>query len=117
MKSSNFINVRKFVLCFVSLFYVIGFAGCESTPKASEVSKTSSKNETAVQKQKEAGDSPDVVFVKKLQAELNKGNIEGALKLFDSLPEELEGDKDLTVLEASLCLSAGKFDKAKKIAG
>lgn len=75
--------------------------------------------ETAVSKEEpkkeEPKDPPEVAFAKKLQAKLESRDIEGALALFDSIPDEIAGEKDMIFLHASLYISAGQLDKAAEI--
>ena len=62
-----------------------------------------------------AGESESVIFAKKLRDELQNGSIDGALMLFDSLPESLLDDVDLKKLHASLLISAGQYKEADRI--
>ena len=111
-------SVFKEIVIGTMLIFSLPFLGCESTPApetkkiATEVSETEKieKKEIAVE------ETADVVFVKQLQKELSKGNIDGALKLFDSIPEELAGDKDMNILHSSLYISAGDLENANVIA-
>lgn len=57
-----------------------------------------------------------IEFVSELQNFLNSGDIEGAVRHFDSLPASLKDDEDLQILKASLLLSAGRLDEAQSVA-
>ena len=97
---------------------VIMLPGCASSPKKDAVSpsepavsesKTSKKAEN---KKKEPEDPPDVAFAKKLQAKLENGDLDGAIALFDEIPADIAGTKDMNILHASLLISAGNLEKA-----
>jgi len=60
----------------------------------------------------EPQDPPSVAFAKMLKAELAKNNIEGAIALFDNLPEGLEMDTELKLLLASLYYSDAQYQNA-----
>ena len=59
--------------------------------------------------------SENVIFAESLRTHLDKNDIDGAIKLFDTLPAKLASDKELKILKASLLLSAGKLDEASHI--
>ncbi len=54
-------------------------------------------------------------FAEELQKSLIKGDINGAIELYKNIPENLKGDVDLRILEASLLLSANRLNEAKTI--
>lgn len=54
----------------------------------------------------------NVIFAQKLQEELNKGNVKGAIALFDNMPKELKDDQDLKLLLASLYISDHDYENA-----
>lgn len=54
-------------------------------------------------------------FAEELQKSLIKGDINGAIELYKDIPENLKGDVDLRILEASLLLSANRLNEAKTI--
>ena len=83
-----FIIFAALSLCFFS---------CKTTPVATE---GASKK------------SPEVIFAEKLQAALEKGTIEDALALFDTMPKNLESSYDITLIRASLLVSANRLDEA-----
>ena len=58
--------------------------------------------------------SADVAFVRELQALLSANDIAGALASFENLPDELKENIQLEILRASLLLSAGRTEEAKK---
>ncbi len=60
---------------------------------------------------------PDnLVFAEQLQALLQKGDIDGAISLFNKMPKKLEKDEDLQMLLASLYISKGEYDNAVAVA-
>lgn len=63
----------------------------------------------------EPEDPPEVSFAKLLREKLEKGDLQGALALFDEIPEEIAEDKDMILLHASLCISAGDLSKAAEL--
>lgn len=58
----------------------------------------------------------NVAFAQQLQLALEKGNVEAAIKLFDSIPKELENNIDFKIILASLYISNGQYDKATQTA-
>ena len=106
---------RILLIIFTVLTFSFGFYGCKTTP----VSETSGIPETleeesveVVPEPVEEPDPPNIAFAKKLQALLAKGDVKGAIALFDDIPEELKDDLDLKLVLASLYVSAGDYDKA-----
>lgn len=63
-----------------------------------------------------AQNSSEIQFVEKLSGVLENGTLSEGIALFDSIPESLENDTSLMCLKASLLLSAGETESAKKIA-
>ncbi|MBO4640576.1 MAG: tetratricopeptide repeat protein [Treponema sp.] len=61
-------------------------------------------------------DPPNIVFAKQLKELLDKGDVKGAIKLFDDIPAELKDDLDLKLVLASLYVSDGNYDMAIKVA-
>ena len=59
-------------------------------------------------------DPPNIAFAKQLKALLDKGDIKGALNLFEYMPEELADDIDLKLVHASLYVSDADYDNAIK---
>ncbi len=53
------------------------------------------------------------IFMNELQAALENGNYDSALKLYDSIDEDLGKDFNLRVIKASLLVSAEKYDEAR----
>ncbi|MCQ2597318.1 MAG: tetratricopeptide repeat protein [Treponema sp.] len=107
-------------------------AGCASTPKTdenkapteetavTETVKEDKKSEKKAEKKpepkkEEPKDPPDVAFAKKLREKLSANDIQGALALFESIPESIAGEKDMIFLHASLLISAGDLEKAGEI--
>lgn len=98
-------------------------AGCAGTPENTatetpEAPKTveKQKEEPVPEPVREPEDTPEVAFAKKLRAKLNKNDINGALELFKTIPEEIAADRDMVFLHASLFISAGRYDDAKAVA-
>lgn len=93
-------------------------AACASTG-TSEAGSSDNTEAPSTEKQEtkkeEPKDPPEVAFAKKLQAKLESRDINGALALFDTIPEEIAEDKDMVFLHASLYVSAGKLDKAAEL--
>lgn len=58
----------------------------------------------------------EIQFVEKLGAALEKGSLEQALEIFESIPAELKDDTELLCLKGSLLLSAGKIQEAGQTA-
>lgn len=85
-----FILFAALSLCFFS---------CKTTPVVEE------KNEKSL----------EVLFVEKLQAALEKGTVEDALLLFENMPENLKSNYDITLIHASLLVSANRLDEASKM--
>ena len=56
-----------------------------------------------------------VNFAQDLQKNLMEGNIDKAIQLYDTIPENLKNDADLMLLKASLLLSVNRIDDAKAI--
>lgn len=59
--------------------------------------------------------SDEAGFALQLQENLQKGSLEGAIALFDSMPDSLSSNQDLQKLRASLLISAGKTAEAQKV--
>ena len=53
-------------------------------------------------KPEEPKDPPNIAFAKKLQALLDKGDVKGAIALFEKIPSELKDDLELKLVLASL---------------
>ena len=56
-----------------------------------------------------------ISFAEKLQVLLEKNDIEGAIKLYDNIPENLAEDTDLKLLHASLLISVHRLNEASAI--
>lgn len=54
-------------------------------------------------------------FAEELQKCLMKGDINGAISLYDSIPANLADDADLKILQASLLLSLNRLNEAKAV--
>ena len=103
-------NAEKFILICAALF-ISAQMFPQSTKERKEVSVES------VYLNGENENKPaNIVFAESLRSHLVKNDIDGAIKLFDTIPAKLASDKDLKILKASLLLSAGKSDEASHIA-
>ena len=87
-----------------------------SVPETSVPESENSEISHPVVEDKKVEEAPNIVFAKKLRNQLENRNTEGAIALFENLPEELSGDKDLKLLLASLYYSNMEFDNASKVA-
>ncbi len=101
MKLKNIISGIAFAACLAS---------CASIP-AETNGAAAEKPSAAAQVQKSA----DVIFVEKLQAALEKGDINGAIQHFDSIPAVLKDNVDMKLLKASLLISANRLSEATDI--
>ncbi len=101
-------------------FIALIFAGCVSKPaeteNITENTEKSTKQQTKQKKEPEIKDTPEVAFAKSLQKELNNNDIQGAINLFTTMPEELKDDSELQMLLASLYISAGELENSKRVA-
>ena len=89
-----------------------GLTGCGTAPKtegetpaAPEVTKKEIKKE-------EPEDTPNVKFVKQLQALLEKDDTKGAIAHFGSIPSDLKDDIELKNLLGALYYSDAQYDNA-----
>lgn len=62
-----------------------------------------------------AQNSNNISFVESLQNKLESGDINGAISLYDSIPQNLANDLDLKMLKASLLISAGRYNEASDV--
>lgn len=77
--------------------------------------KKSEKPKKEEPKKQEPEDPPNVKFAKELQKKLKDGDLEGAIALFETIPEDLYAEKDMKILHASLLFSAKQYDKAQEV--
>ena len=97
-------NFRNFAFAFLTAIF-FAFPNFAADISISE----NQKNQSA------AKDSPSVSFVRSLSAALERGSVEQALALFQTMPASLKNDFDLQKLQASLLISAAGYDDAKKL--
>ena len=64
---------------------------------------------------KEATAKNGADFAAQLQKSLQAGSIDGALALFDTMPDSLKGNAELQKLRASLLISAGRHQDAQNL--
>ncbi len=121
--------MKKIVVILAGFIFLFAFWSCKTTdvedtsaPK-SEVSVEEPKEEIVVAEPKEevvvAEPEPEpvnIVFAKELQALLAKGDVKGAIALFDEIPDELKDDLDLKLVLASLYVSDADYDMAINVA-
>ena len=113
---------RILLILLACLAFAFSFFGCKTTQVSepaegqSEVVQEPQEQEVVVPEPVEEPDPPNIAFAKQLQALLAKGDVKGAITLFDSIPEELKDDLDLRLVLASLYVSDGNYDMAIKTA-
>ena len=123
MKKSKIVLI--FLIGFVAAFT---FWSCATT----EVEPAEKQSEEVVEPQEpqdgvkepqdgvtepvEEPDPPNIAFAKQLKELLDKGDVKGAIALFDKIPAELEDDLDLRLVLASLYVSDADYDNAIKVA-
>ena len=91
------------------------FSGCATTSETAVIDSdtgvvTKEKSEKPAKKEPE--DPPNVKFVKQLRALLEKGDTEGAIAHFNSIPSSLKDDLELKNLLGALYYSAAQYDNA-----
>jgi len=103
----------KKLLFFASLVWAAAliFTACGTTDK---IEKPQTSEETV--KEPEVKDPPNVAFAKDLQKHLNANDLEGAIKTFENMPNELKTDTDLKLVLASLYVSSGDYNNASAVA-
>ncbi len=115
--------------CRILLILIAGFAfafsffsckttdtGTEEENVVTEPAEITEPVEVSEPVEEKIPDPPNIAFAKQLQALLDKGDVKGAIALFDSIPEELKDDLDLKLVLASLYVSDGNYDMAIKTA-
>lgn len=103
MKKTSF-----FALFLLEISLIFGMlSSCATKPKK--------ENTIKVSEEKTPEDPPNIKFAKKLQAELDKDNVKGAISLFDEIPESLKDDKELQLLLGALFISDSQYDNAINI--
>ena len=98
-KYCNFVSAIFAAVFVFSLIFSV--CSCKTTPKAPEKEKS-----------KPVKKSPEVIFVEKLQAALEKGTVDDALAVFDKMPKQFESNYDIILIRASLFVSAKRYDEA-----
>lgn len=91
---------------FITLSFSCATSNAAAAP-ASSSKQAGAKTSQAV--------SPEVRFAQNLNSALEKGSLEDALKLFDSMPASSQTE-DTQALKASLLLSAGRDEEAEALA-
>ncbi len=112
-------KIRPFAFGML-LIFLISISACASTPSPDSAGGADSIEKTAKNSKEpekiEPPKTPDVIFVEKLQSALAKGDLEGAIGHFETIPEELKDNTDMKILQASLLLSANRTKEAAVIA-
>ena len=85
-----------------------------SSPSAAEKPPAVQSEEPIDTVQKTPPVPADVVFVRELQAHLSANDTAGALASFENLPDALKGNTEIEILRASLLLSTGRTEEAKR---
>ena len=85
-----------------------------SSPSAAEEPPAVQSEEPIDTVQKTPPVPADVVFVRELQAYLSANDTAGALASFENLPDALKGNTEIEILRASLLLSTGRTEEAKR---
>ena len=103
----------KYVLLF-SFLLISFFSACTTTQKIEKGEGIVDGHEVAVESEEEIFSLSD--FLDTLYVSLRNNGLEKTLGLFDTLPEEAEGDFTIEYLHASLLFSANDYDAAAEIA-
>ena len=109
----------KILLIFLTGFIVaFGFWSCATTEVAEEekTEEVTLQEPQESQEPEEPQDPPNIAFAKQLKELLDKGDIKGAIALFEEIPAELKDDLDLKLVLASLYVSDGNYDMAITVA-
>ncbi|MGP1458594.1 MAG: tetratricopeptide repeat protein [Treponema sp.] len=101
-------NMKNFVLIAAAVFASSQISAL-SRQKRVEVSVESAYLDSAADK------PANILFAEALRAHLDEHDIDGAIKLFDTLPPDLAADKQIKVLKASLLLSAGRLEESSHL--
>lgn len=100
MKKTSFFTL---FLLEISLFFGI-ITSCATKPQ--------NDNTATAPEEKTFEESPNIKFARKLQSELEKDNIKGAIALFDEIPESLKDDQELQLVLGALFISDAQYDNA-----
>ena len=115
------------LIFFAGLVLALSLWSCATTPTTEQTTVAEpaegqteevaiQEPQTEPQEPQTEPDPPNVAFAKKLQALLAKGDVKGAIALFDSIPDELKDDLELKLVLASLYVSDANYDMAIKVA-
>lgn len=112
--------MKKRLLPVLAISAALLIVSCASAPVADNEDKTPTAIETPAAIDKpvviEKDDPPNIKFAKQLQILLDKGDTEGAIALFEKIPDELKDDIDLKLLLGALHYSCSHYDDAISIA-
>lgn len=115
-------RIKPFAALLGGLIFFGGLYGCSSTPAEAPSSPsppaiTSGEPETPAEIPGETpGEAPDTWGILRRIAELlDQGDVEGALALFDTLPPEQAGSRDIQLLRAGVLSSGGRNREAREL--
>ena len=126
MKKSVIKNIRKnhllkTVLVVMSSLFLLW--SCTTTDVVDENQKDNTEiteapkpKDEKKKTEKENEEPANIVFAKKIQAALDKGDVKGAIDLYQNIPAELSSDIDFKLILASLYVSDGQYEKASSVA-
>ncbi|HOF11872.1 MAG TPA: tetratricopeptide repeat protein [Treponemataceae bacterium] len=105
---------NKVCIRFCVFLLISFFSACTTTQKIEKGEGIVDGHEVAVESEEEIFSLSD--FLDTLYVSLRNNGLEKTLGLFDTLPEEAEGDFTIEYLHASLLFSANDYDAAAEIA-
>ena len=94
------------VLIFATLLPVLYLTGCATNKESPQLEKTESKPKKEYTKQD---------FLEDVNKKLQADDMEGALALFETMPEKFREDFGLRVVKASLLFSAERLEESKAL--
>ncbi|MCR4742994.1 MAG: tetratricopeptide repeat protein [Treponema sp.] len=108
--------MKKLILLLLANLAILFITSCVSKTAIPDSGEKEIRQPVIEVEEKKVEEAPNIVFAKELRKELENRNTEGAIALFEKLPEELAQDKELKMLLASLYYSNMEFDNASKVA-
>ena len=124
MEKNMICNEKRVFFALAAGFFTLSFS-CASNKEVAKASPDRTVQTSAPQKAEQVPPapakedppvSPEVQFAQNVSNNLQSGNMEQALALFDNMPAGSEKDSDLQTLKASLLLSMGKGAEAEVLA-
>lgn len=108
LKEKKMVKKEKKVKIFVLfMIFSLVFAGTVFSAE-SDLKMTDEKKEKTI-------GEIQLEFIQGVADFTNVGELEKAIALFDSVPEELKNDNELFLIKASLLISAGKYTEAQTL--